>query len=175
MFRRAGDRINVCERHDRAVPRREAGHILWRNRSGHYRPVWMGTILSLRPLSASGDPEIVFVGLLGAEIVDKSLNPQERNLFRKNIVTYAEDLSRLAALLVLKQVDAVIDFSYSSRGILTKSTQCGSIPTRYSASASGKRRFFRTPGALPRLRNSLSILLRSKVMPFLKSIIISPP
>jgi molybdate transport system substrate-binding protein len=63
---------------------------------------------------AFANPEIVYVGLLGAEIVDKSLNPRERNLFRKNIVTYAEDLSRLAALLVLKQVDAVIGFNYLS-------------------------------------------------------------
>jgi molybdate transport system substrate-binding protein len=60
------------------------------------------------------NPEIVFVGLLAAEIVDKSLNPQERGLFRKNIVTYAEDFSKLASLLILKQVDAVIGFSYLS-------------------------------------------------------------
>jgi molybdate transport system substrate-binding protein len=58
------------------------------------------------------NPESVFVGMVGAEIVDKAFNDQERSLFRKIIVTYAEDFSRLAALLVLKQVDAVIGFSY---------------------------------------------------------------
>jgi molybdate transport system substrate-binding protein len=61
---------------------------------------------------ALANPESVFVGMLGAEIVDKAFPDQERILFRKNIVTYTEDFSKLAALLVLKQVDAVIGFSY---------------------------------------------------------------
>jgi len=61
---------------------------------------------------ALANPEVVFVGMLGAEIADKGLNPQERSLFRKNIMTYAEDFSKLAALLALKKVDAIIGFSY---------------------------------------------------------------
>lgn len=61
---------------------------------------------------ALANPESVFVGMLGAEIVDKAFHDQERKLFRENIVTYTEDFSKLASLLVLKQVDAVIGFSY---------------------------------------------------------------
>ncbi len=61
---------------------------------------------------ALANPEVVFVGMLGAEIADKGLNPHERSLFRKNIVTYVEDFSKLAALLALKKVDAIIGFSY---------------------------------------------------------------
>lgn len=60
---------------------------------------------------AIGNPEIVFAGMLGAEIVDRALSPPERESFRKNIVTYPEDLSRLATVLALKQVDAIIGFS----------------------------------------------------------------
>jgi len=61
---------------------------------------------------ALANPEVVYVGVMGAEIVDKRLNLQERSLFRNNIVTYAEDFSKLAALLALKKVDAIIGFSY---------------------------------------------------------------
>ncbi|MDX9745542.1 MAG: molybdate ABC transporter substrate-binding protein [Syntrophales bacterium] len=61
---------------------------------------------------AIGNPETVYVGILAAEIADKALTPQERKQFRKNIVTYGEDFNKLAALLVLRQVDAVIGFSY---------------------------------------------------------------
>lgn len=61
---------------------------------------------------ALGNPETVYVGMLGAEIVDKALSPQERKQFRNNIVTYGEDFSKLASLLVLRQVDAIIGFSY---------------------------------------------------------------
>lgn len=61
---------------------------------------------------ALANPESVFVGMLGAEIMDKAFNDQERSTFRKNIFTYAEDFSKLAALLVLKQVDALIGFSH---------------------------------------------------------------
>ncbi|MBN1546116.1 MAG: molybdate ABC transporter substrate-binding protein [Syntrophaceae bacterium] len=63
---------------------------------------------------ALGNPETVYVGMLGAEIVDKALSPQEREQFRKNIVTYGADFSKLGALLVLGQVDAIIGFSYLS-------------------------------------------------------------
>jgi molybdate transport system substrate-binding protein len=61
---------------------------------------------------ALANSESVFVGMLGAEIVDKAFHDQERKLFRENIVTYTEDFSKLASLLVPKQVDAVIGFSY---------------------------------------------------------------
>ncbi|HOO41756.1 MAG TPA: molybdate ABC transporter substrate-binding protein [Syntrophales bacterium] len=61
---------------------------------------------------ALANPETVFVGMLGVEIVDKGLSSRERELFRKNIVTYAEDFSKLAALLALEKVDAIIGFGY---------------------------------------------------------------
>ncbi len=61
---------------------------------------------------AIGNPELVYVGALTVEIVEKALNAREKALFRSNIVTYAEDINKLATLLVLKQVDAVIGFHY---------------------------------------------------------------
>ncbi len=63
---------------------------------------------------ALGNPETVYVGMLGAEIVDKALSSQERKRFRKNIVTYGEDFGKLAALLAMGKVDAIIGFSYLS-------------------------------------------------------------
>jgi molybdate transport system substrate-binding protein len=63
---------------------------------------------------ALGNPETVFVGMLGVEIIEKGLNPQERQALKKNIVTYGEDFNKLASLLLLKQVDAVIGFSSMS-------------------------------------------------------------
>jgi molybdate transport system substrate-binding protein len=57
---------------------------------------------------AIANPEIVFTGMLAAELVDKSLSPDERRLFRKNLVTYPEDFNKLATVLVLKNVDAII-------------------------------------------------------------------
>jgi len=63
---------------------------------------------------ALGNPETVFVGMLGVEIIEKGLNPQERDALKKNIVTYAEDFNKLTSLLLLKQVDAVIGFSSMS-------------------------------------------------------------
>ena len=61
---------------------------------------------------AIGNPEIVYIGMLTAEIVDKGLSAQERDAFKKNVVTHAEDFNKLATLLVLKQVDAVIGFHF---------------------------------------------------------------
>ncbi len=57
---------------------------------------------------AIANPEIVFTGMLAAELVEKSLSPDERKLFKKNLVAYPEDFSKLAAALVLKNVDVII-------------------------------------------------------------------
>jgi molybdate transport system substrate-binding protein len=57
---------------------------------------------------AIANPEIVFSGMLAAELVDKSFTPDERTLFKKNVVTYPEDVNKLAAVLLLKNVDAII-------------------------------------------------------------------
>ncbi len=61
---------------------------------------------------AIGNPEIVYVGALAAEIAQKAFTESERSLFKKNIVTYAEDFNKLATFLVLKQVDAIIGFHF---------------------------------------------------------------
>ncbi len=61
---------------------------------------------------AMANPELVYVGALTVEIVEKGLTDKEKALFRSNVVTYAEDFNKLATFLVLKQVDAVIGFQY---------------------------------------------------------------
>ncbi len=61
---------------------------------------------------AIANPEIVYVGMLAVEIVQGALTESELSLFRTNLVTYAEDLNKLATFLVLKQVDAVIGFHF---------------------------------------------------------------
>jgi molybdate transport system substrate-binding protein len=58
------------------------------------------------------NPEIVYIGALAVEIAEKSLSEAEQDLLKKNIVTYAEDINKLATLLILKQVDAIIGFHY---------------------------------------------------------------
>lgn len=75
-------------------------------------------ILSLKDLArpavrvAIANPEIVFVGMLAVELVDKALVPEERIGFKKNVVTTPEDFNKLATLLIFKKVDAIIGFHY---------------------------------------------------------------
>jgi len=57
---------------------------------------------------AIANPEIVFTGMLAAELVDKSLSLDEKRLFGKNLVTYPEDFNKLATALVLNNVDAIV-------------------------------------------------------------------
>jgi len=64
---------------------------------------------------AIADPEFVYLGMLSAEIVDQNLTAQERVDFRKNVLTYAEDVSKLAMFVSLKQVDAVSGFHFLDR------------------------------------------------------------
>jgi molybdate transport system substrate-binding protein len=61
---------------------------------------------------AIGNPEIVYVGALAVELIEKNLTAEEKNSFRSNIVTFAEDFNKLSTYLILKQVDAVIGFHY---------------------------------------------------------------
>ena len=63
---------------------------------------------------AIGNPDIVFAGMLAAEIVEKSLTCEEIKRFKKNIVTTPEDFGKLASTLLLDKVDAVIGFHYLS-------------------------------------------------------------
>jgi molybdate transport system substrate-binding protein len=61
---------------------------------------------------AVGNPELVYIGALAVEIVEKNLTEEEKNGFRTNIVTLAEDFNKLSTYLVLKQLDAIIGFHY---------------------------------------------------------------
>ncbi|MCX5814766.1 MAG: molybdate ABC transporter substrate-binding protein [Proteobacteria bacterium] len=61
---------------------------------------------------AIANPEVVYIGMLTAEIVDKNLTVQEKAAFKKNVVTHAEDFNKLAMFVALKQVDAVIGFHF---------------------------------------------------------------
>lgn len=63
---------------------------------------------------AIANPETVFTGMLAAEIVEKTFSPEEKKLFKKNVVTYPEDFGKLAMLILLKKVDAIIGLHYLS-------------------------------------------------------------
>ena len=63
---------------------------------------------------AIANPEIVFVGMLAAEIIEKSLTREDIKLLKKNIVTTPEDFNKLASALLLDKVDAIIGFHYLS-------------------------------------------------------------
>jgi molybdate transport system substrate-binding protein len=71
-------------------------------------------IRSLRDLLKPGlrlaiaDPESVCVGTYAVEVVEKNLDPRERTLFRKNLVTTVESCEKTANIISLKGVDAVI-------------------------------------------------------------------
>jgi molybdate transport system substrate-binding protein len=57
---------------------------------------------------AIADPESVCVGTYAVEAVEKNLTPEERALFRKNLVTTVESCEKTANIISLKGVDAVI-------------------------------------------------------------------
>jgi molybdate transport system substrate-binding protein len=59
-----------------------------------------------------GNPEIVYVGAIAVEIIEKSLSPDEKKALKENVVTYVEDFNKLATLIALKQVDAVIGMHF---------------------------------------------------------------
>jgi molybdate transport system substrate-binding protein len=61
---------------------------------------------------AIANPETVFTGMLAAEIVEKTFSPEEKKLFKKNVVTYPEDFGKLAMLILLKKVDVIIGLHY---------------------------------------------------------------
>jgi len=75
-------------------------------------------ITSLRDLAhpwirvAIANPEIVFTGMLAAEVIDTALGPEEKKSMKKNIVATPEDFNKLAMLLILKKVDAIIGFHH---------------------------------------------------------------
>ncbi len=57
---------------------------------------------------AIANPEGVCVGLYAVEIIEKNLNPQEKQALRKNLVNYTESCEKTATAISLKAVDAVI-------------------------------------------------------------------
>jgi len=57
---------------------------------------------------AIADPESVCVGAYAVEVVEKNLDPEERALFRKNLVATVESCEKTANIISLKGVDAVI-------------------------------------------------------------------
>lgn len=75
-------------------------------------------IQGLRDLAKPGikvglaNPEIVYIGAIAVEIIEKNLSAAEKKAIRENVVTYVEDFNKLATLVVLKQVDAIIGFHF---------------------------------------------------------------
>lgn len=71
-------------------------------------------IHSLRDLTRDGirvaiaHPELVCVGTYAVEIIEKNLNPSEKERFRKNLVNYTESCEKTANAISLKAVDAVL-------------------------------------------------------------------
>jgi len=71
-------------------------------------------IKSLRDLTKKGirvaiaNPEMVCVGTYAVEIIEKNLNPQEKESFSKNLVNYTESCEKSSNVISLRAVDAVI-------------------------------------------------------------------
>ncbi len=71
-------------------------------------------IQSLKDLTKKGiriaiaNPEAVCVGTYAVEIIEKNLNPPEKEALRKNLVNYTESCEKTANVISLRAVDAVI-------------------------------------------------------------------
>ena len=71
-------------------------------------------ISSLKELTKKGirlaiaNPEMVCVGTYAVEIIEKNLNLQEKESFRRNLVNYTESCEKTANVISLRAVDAVI-------------------------------------------------------------------
>ena len=57
---------------------------------------------------AIADPESVCVGTYAVEVIEKNLQPEEKEQLRKNLVTTVESCEKTANVISLKGVDAVI-------------------------------------------------------------------
>jgi molybdate transport system substrate-binding protein len=64
---------------------------------------------------AMAHPETVCVGTYAAEVIEKNFAPQERVLFRQNLVTMVESCEKTANIVSLKGVDAVIGWEVFER------------------------------------------------------------
>lgn len=60
---------------------------------------------------AIANPENVCVGTYAVEIVETSLNPEERARFRANLLNYTESCEKTATAISLRAVDAVLGWS----------------------------------------------------------------
>jgi len=58
------------------------------------------------------NPEIVYIGAVAAEIIENNLSGDEKIALQQNIVTYVEDFNKLATLIVLNHVDAIIGMHF---------------------------------------------------------------
>jgi molybdate transport system substrate-binding protein len=71
-------------------------------------------IRSLKDLARKGtrlaiaNPEMVCVGTYAVEIIERNLNSQEKESFRRNLVNYTESCEKTANVISLRAVDAVI-------------------------------------------------------------------
>jgi len=71
-------------------------------------------IYSLKDLTKDGirvaiaNPEFVCVGTYAAEIIEKNLNPIEKEKLKKNLVNYTESCEKTANAISLKAADAVL-------------------------------------------------------------------
>ncbi len=71
-------------------------------------------IYSLKDLTKGGirvaiaNPEFVCVGTYAVEIIEKNLNPIEKEKLKKNLVNYTESCEKTANAISLKAVDAVL-------------------------------------------------------------------
>ena len=71
-------------------------------------------IKSLKDLTRKGirvaiaNPEMVCVGTYAVEIIEKNLNPLEKDALKRNLVNYTESCEKTANVISLKAVDAVI-------------------------------------------------------------------
>lgn len=57
---------------------------------------------------AIANPEGVCVGAYAVEIIEKNLNPDQKALFRKNLINYTGSCEKTATAISLKQADAVM-------------------------------------------------------------------
>jgi molybdate transport system substrate-binding protein len=71
-------------------------------------------IYALKDLTKDGirvaiaNPEMVCVGTYAVEIIEKNLAPVEKEKFKKNLVNYTESCEKIANVISLKAVDAVL-------------------------------------------------------------------
>jgi len=71
-------------------------------------------IKSLKDLTKMGirlaiaNPEMVCVGTYAVEIIERNLNPKEKEALRKNLINYTESCEKTANVISLRAVDAVI-------------------------------------------------------------------